>query len=286
PEYWRAGTADDQKLLRTLSTPHLLDRVAKGYPALWSKLTPPEVKDEAQFAIARYVLEAEDPTLVLMHVWATDDAQHAHGPRSAQAKQAIEDVDKLLGDLLAQLEQSPDWDRTLLVVVSDHGFAAVEQEIQLDVLFAQHGLIDANGARAFSIANGGSAYVYATDSAAREAALAVATELGPRARVIEPDEVATLGGDADAAFAVIAAPGFSFGTKRTGAAFAVTPGRGTHGYHPADPNMAASFLALGGRVQPRDLGTIRMIDIAPTVARWLGVALPSATGAPIDLAAR
>jgi hypothetical protein len=50
--------------------------------------------------------------------------------------------------------------------------------------------------------------------------------------------------------------------------------------------MASSFLALGGRVQPRDLGTIRMIDIAPTVARWLGVALPSATGAPIDLAAR
>ena len=78
---------------------------------------------------------------------ASLDAQHAHGPRSAQAKQAIEDVDKLLGELLAQLEQSPDWDRTLLVVVSDHGFAAIEQEIQLDVLLAPN---------AFSVANGGS----------------------------------------------------------------------------------------------------------------------------------
>jgi pimeloyl-ACP methyl ester carboxylesterase len=151
PEYWRAGTVDDQKLVRSLSTPHLLDNVAKGYPALWSKLTPPDVKDEAQFAIAKHLLATEDPDLVLMHVWSTDDAQHAHGPRSAQAKQAIEDVDKLLGDLLAQLEQSPDWERTLLVVVSDHGFAAIEEEIQLDVLLAPN---------AFSIANGGSAYVY------------------------------------------------------------------------------------------------------------------------------
>jgi hypothetical protein len=30
------------------------------------------------------------------------------------------------------------------------------------------------------------------------------------------------------------------------------------------------------------MGTIEMIDIAPTIARWLGVALPSALGAPIS----
>ena len=282
PEYWRAGTEDDQKLLRTMSTPHLLENVEKGFPALWSKLTPPDVKDEAQFAIARYVLANEDPDLTLMHVWMTDDAQHDHGPRSAQAKQAIEDVDTLLGELLAQLESAPDWDRTLLVVVSDHGFAAVDHEINFDVLLAEHGL----GARAYTIANGGSAYVYATDSAARETALALVAELGARARVLEPEEIAALGGDSNAAFALVAAPTFGFGTKRTGAAFVETPGRGTHGYMPTDANMAASFIAIGGRVQPRDIGTIRMIDIAPTLARWLGVSLPSATGVPIELAAR
>src|SRR5688500_7298188 len=80
PEYWRAGTADDQKLLRSLSTPGLLEAVAKEYPALWSKLTPPDVHDDAQFAIARYLLAHEDPALTLIHVWLTDDAQHAHGP--------------------------------------------------------------------------------------------------------------------------------------------------------------------------------------------------------------
>jgi predicted AlkP superfamily pyrophosphatase or phosphodiesterase len=286
PEFWRAGTPDDQKLMRSLSTPGLLDNVAKSYPALWSKLTPPDVQDEAQFAIAKHVIAHEDPSLVLMHVWMTDDAQHAHGPRSAQAKQAIEAVDKLLGDLIAQLEASPDWERTLLVVVSDHGFAAVEQEINLDVLFAQAGLVDTKSARAYSVANGGSAYVFAVDSAAREKALAIVNELGARARVIEADEIAAMGGDPEAAFAVVGAPGFGFGTKRAGAAFVETPGRGTHGYVPTDANMAASFLAYGPRVQPRDLGNIRMIDVAPTVARWLGVPLHNATGTPLDLAAQ
>jgi hypothetical protein len=102
--------------------------------------------------------------------------------------------------------------------------------------------------------------------------------------VVEPDEIAALGGDAEAAFAVVGAPDFAFGTKRSGAAFVDTPGRGTHGYLPSDANMAASFLALGGRVQPRDLGTIRMIDIAPTAARWLGISMPTAIGTPLELA--
>jgi hypothetical protein len=45
--------------------------------------------------------------------------------------------------------------------------------------------------------------------------------------------------------------------------------------------MAASFLAIGPGIGPRDLGSIRMIDIAPTIARWLGVTLSGATGTPI-----
>ena len=61
PEYWRAGGPDDQKLLRALSTPGLLDEVARAEPALWQSLTPPEIKDPAQIAIARHVLATRRP---------------------------------------------------------------------------------------------------------------------------------------------------------------------------------------------------------------------------------
>src|SRR5262245_31268743 len=50
PEYWRAGGPDDQKLLRALSTPGLLDEVARVDSTLWQALTPPDIKDHAQIA--------------------------------------------------------------------------------------------------------------------------------------------------------------------------------------------------------------------------------------------
>src|SRR5262245_51522758 len=107
PEYWRAGGPDDQKLLRALSTPGLLDRVAHDHPTLWQELTPPDVHDEAQFAIATYLVTHEHPDLVMVHAWGLDDAQHDHGPWSPQAKAAIENADKLLGRLVATLEAQP-----------------------------------------------------------------------------------------------------------------------------------------------------------------------------------
>lgn len=88
PEYWRAGGDDDQKLLRALSTPGLLDEVARAEPALWRLLTPPDIKDHAQIAIARHVLATRRPDLMLVHMFALDDAQHAHRrSRDAQIPQ-------------------------------------------------------------------------------------------------------------------------------------------------------------------------------------------------------
>src|SRR5258705_4800728 len=78
PEYWRAYGKDDQKLLRALSTKGLLDRVHAARPDLCEYLTPPDVRDQAQFAIATYLVEHEHPDLIMIHAWALDDAQHDH----------------------------------------------------------------------------------------------------------------------------------------------------------------------------------------------------------------
>jgi hypothetical protein len=47
--------------------------------------------------------------------------------------------------------------------------------------------------------------------------------------------------------------------------------------------MAASFIAFGPDVAHRSLGTIDTLDFAPTFARWLGVALPTAEHPPLPL---
>lgn len=288
PEYWRAGTPDDQKLQRALATPGLLEAIEREHPTLWQELTPPNVHDEAQFAIASYLATHEDPALTLVHVWQTDDAQHDHGPWSPEAIAALEHTDGLLGGLLATLEASPDWPRTVLVVVSDHGFAPITQEIRLNALFAKAGLVTLDDAgkpqraRVTSTPNGGVAMIYVDGDADRPTVAALVAAQPGVARVLDAAQIAALGGDRRAAFAAVAEPGYGFGDTRSGEVVVPAKSRGTHGWPPQEPAMAASFLAIGPRVAPRKLGAIRMIDIAPTLAAWLGVPLSGATGAPIE----
>jgi hypothetical protein len=102
-----------------------------------------------------------------------------------------------------------------------------------------------------------------------------------------------MGGFEGAAFALCASPGYMFGPPPVAApAAAAGPAstsvlqagerRGTHGYCPDEPAMDAAFLAAGPGI--RKLGAIpriRMIDVAPTLAAILGVALPDTDGLAI-----
>jgi predicted AlkP superfamily pyrophosphatase or phosphodiesterase len=294
PEYWRAGGPDDQKLLRALSTPGLLDEVAKSAPDLWKHLTPPDIEDESQFAIARHVLATRDPDLMLVHAFHLDDMQHAHGPWSPEAKATIEAADRELGLLLDDLQQSPDWPQTTFVVVSDHGFRAIAHHLRLGAANAAHGLVetDKDGAptkaHVGAVASGGTAYIYLLDPARAGDVDAAIAELGDHvAKRLSHDEIVAAGGDPEASFALVAAPDSAFTLERTGAPVGdLDATAGTHGWPPDDPEMAASFIAFGPGVPHASLGTIEMTDEAPTFAMWLGVPLPDATGKPIAGLAR
>jgi hypothetical protein len=58
--------------------------------------------------------------------------------------------------------------------------------------------------------------------------------------------------------------------------------KGEHGYFPDNPAMWTTFIVAGpGIGAGRNLGDIDMRDIAPTLAKVLGVPLPSADGKPL-----
>ena len=55
-----------------------------------------------------------------------------------------------------------------------------------------------------------------------------------------------------------------------------------HGYDAALPEMRSTFLIAGKGVPAgKNLGSIDMRDIAPTLAALLGVQLPQAQGKPL-----
>jgi hypothetical protein len=86
-----------------------------------------------------------------------------------------------------------------------------------------------------------------------------------------------------------------FVTAKTGYSFAGATGGpvtaaaaqtgGSHGYIASDPEMDALFIASGyGIAGGAKLDRIANVDVAPTIARLLGVSLPSAKGHALPIA--
>ena len=58
---------------------------------------------------------------------------------------------------------------------------------------------------------------------------------------------------------------------------------GTHGYSSADPELDGIFIAQGAGIKRGvKLERVRNLDVAPTIARLLGVELPGADGRPME----
>jgi predicted AlkP superfamily pyrophosphatase or phosphodiesterase len=55
-----------------------------------------------------------------------------------------------------------------------------------------------------------------------------------------------------------------------------------HGYDPERPEMQASLLWLGPGVKPGPRQGTRLIDVAPTIASWLGLTLAHTDGRVLE----
>jgi hypothetical protein len=77
-----------------------------------------------------------------------------------------------------------------------------------------------------------------------------------------------------------AKPGYSFSGATGGPVTSAVPQQaGSHGYLASDPDLDGIFIASGYGVKPgAKLAQVRSIDVAPTVAKLLGVSLPKIKG--------
>jgi predicted AlkP superfamily pyrophosphatase or phosphodiesterase len=292
PEYWRARNDEDRKLLRVLSTPGLLDDVTREHPDLWSRLMP-DPKDDALADIATHAIQRGKPHLAMVHLIDVDRQQHAHGVWSPQAIAAIEQADRQLARLMQAMHQLGVWPRSAVVVASDHGFADVTRRVRPGVLFREAGLVRLNDKnepvdwKAAILVNGGQAYVYLRskdDATTADLVLSILREKIPGGgigRIYDRDEIRAAGGDPDALLALEATEGVYFGGGYGGEYEAPAVNAASHGYDPARPSMQASLLLLGPGVQPGPIEGARLIDVAPTIARWLGFSMPNADGRPL-----
>jgi predicted AlkP superfamily pyrophosphatase or phosphodiesterase len=300
PEILRSSTEDNVKLLRALATPGLLDAVAKRFPNFTADFTPPNLKDESLADIAVHLIETQQPHLLMLHMFQVDRQQHLHGPLSAAALPAIENSDRQIARLITAAKEAGVWNETVLVVVSDHGFARISQRVRPGVLLLEKNLVTLDRRqrvtdwKASVAAGGGYAYVYVKDPKDAETQKTLLETLPPLAgkpgsgirRVYTQKEIRDKGGDPSAFLALEGDDGFAIIEGYWGDYLSPSPSTGAHGYDPERPEMLASLLVYGPAIAPGKIERARLIDVAPTIARWLDLKLDKAEGLPLPIGLR
>ncbi len=295
PEYARPGSThfSDLMLLAALSTPGVFDDAGghRGRPF------PPfsEWTDRERVDLARFFIETYRPSLTLLHIFDTDDSEHEHGPGSPEAYAAIERADGYVGEIRESLHKAGIESTTLIAIVSDHGFLPISTTIYPNTLLQKAGLIELDSAgkvrswRAYFHADGGSTALHLRDPKDREALDRVARIVAEKAAdpsngiaaVLDAARVRSFGGSAP--LVLDARPSFQFGNDSSGAWSRPSSYRGTHGYTPDRPDMYASLIVAGPFDRRGSLGVVRMTQIAPAIADFLGIELDPQAAQAISL---
>ncbi|MBI1735225.1 MAG: alkaline phosphatase family protein [Candidatus Rokubacteria bacterium] len=225
------------------------------------------------------------PRLLLVHLVQTDSVQHRGGRDGADVKPAVRRVDEHVGAIVAALRAAGIADRTAVIVVGDHGFDDFTRLVAPNEVLSRAGLracpTPGPGWRATAHVAGGAAAVFVKPGDDEGRALAESALRGSasgRYTVLTRAELDGLGAMPGAALGLEAAPGWSI---EGGCGRGLTRGArgGMHGYLPSRATMATGFIAAGAGIRPAvAIGRARLIDVAPTAARLLGIAAPDVEG--------
>ena len=256
-----------------VSTPGLIDslRAYIGTP-LEKYFESDTVKTDA----AIYLLKKHRPNLLLLHYSHFDYFQHLYGKFSPEANATAEMQDRQIGRIVQATKDAGIFEKTVFMVVSDHGHADISMQINPGVLLAQAGLTRGqNGSsdwRAMVIPSGGSCSVILRqhgDTATEAKVVEIAGQLAQHPgieQVFYRQQIDSLGGDPNAVVMFEAKPGYAFGGELQGELTVPASSKSTHGYLPDKPEMLAGFVAAGpGLVQNHNLGRISALDLFATI---------------------
>lgn len=297
PQIWRAGTDDDLKLQRALSTPGLEQELSRSLGRYPGGMEETAAEDQVRARFAMRLLEVKHPDFITVYLTGLDTQQHESGPFSAAANAVLEQLDVLVGELRAAANRAAPG-RATFCVVSDHGFAPVEHDLNLFAAFLDAGLfaVDASHKiiswKAMPWPAGGMAAVMLADPADAAVRAQVGELLTRLAsdpangidRILPHDALRGTRGFPDAAYLVELKIGYEIGLAFAPPLVSAPSNLGMHGYSPDFPQMRSSFFMVGpGLPQGHSVGEIDMRQIAPTLARIMGGSLPDAELGPLSL---
>lgn len=230
---------------------------------------------------------ARRPGLIMAWWHGADGVGHVKGPNHPGIVDQLARQDAHLARLLAEIDDLDIWDHTTLMVVSDHGMTEVNEIIEV------RGPLENAGINAEVISAAATATVFLKDPTTQPEALRVLRDI-PEVVVYAaedlPAELRIRHPSRNGDLMLITTPPRTFfqpGLLRSvghyigGILFDWK--LGMHGYTTDHPDMGAILLAMGRGV-PKGvrIGPVDNIQVAPTIAKLLGIAPPAqAEGSPI-----
>jgi predicted AlkP superfamily pyrophosphatase or phosphodiesterase len=232
------------------------------------------------------------PRLTLVRLSQTELPLRRDGADSERAREAFTRIDAELARLVDCLADAGRLAATALVVTGDVPVEPVHTVIRPNQALADAGLLvpraDGRGGvtrwDAFVRSNGTSAFVYARDpesAVLARRALEEAARATLAFRIVSAEEMLARGADREAWFGLAAVPGHQFDEAAApeGRLLAPSAARGAWGTLDGAASPAIGLVAWGSGVRAGiRIPELRQTDVAPTVGRLLGLAVPDGEG--------
>jgi predicted AlkP superfamily pyrophosphatase or phosphodiesterase len=297
PQIWRTGEPDDLKLQRALTTPGLEQELSAELGAYPGGMEETVAEDETRARFAIRLLQKKHPALMTVYLSGLDTEEHLSGPFSQKSNEVLERLDTVVGSLRAAAEQATPG-RATVCVVSDHGFAAIQHDVNLYAAFREAGFITLNSAGKIAAwtaipwpAGGSAAIMLANpqDEAVRSHVKELLDSLAHDPangieRIVPAEEIQQNGGFPGAAFVVALKIGYEMAYALSPPLVTPPSNLGMHGFLPEHREMRSAFFLVGPAIpRGRSIGEIDMRQIAPTLAGILHVHLSGAELAGLPL---
>jgi predicted AlkP superfamily pyrophosphatase or phosphodiesterase len=240
--------------------------------------------DQNKARMAAYILRKYKPAFLAIHIGLTDHYQHEQGREGDKVRSAVVGVDVAVKTIIDAVQMAGFDKSTTFIITGDHGFVDIHSQFNPNVMLAQAGLYDDKNKeswKAYFQASGGSAFLHlrdpkdkATLEKVNKALAALPDGIKKLFHVVDKSQLTIAQGDPNAALALAAYQGISFGATAAGELLTAAKG-GTHGYMPTDfKETETGFVAFGRGIKPGVvLPLIGQEDIAPLIANLLNLNL-------------
>lgn len=296
PEIWSATNMLDRKSgISEYATPKgLLEEMEKyaiGDVDMNDLNLTSLAMDENNSRMAGYLIRKYKPNFLSIHIAGVDGAEHKEGRSGAGVTKAIAAADHAVMNIMDAIVKAGLQDSTTIIITGDHGFVDIKKTLSPNIWLKEIG-IDSQVGTEEPVAKfqsaGGSAFFQLRDNKdvktlakVRKKLDELPAEYKAMFRIVERPELDKIHADPHAMFALAAANGVYIQDANTGSLVSPRKG-GAHGYFPDIPEIQTGFIIAGAGVKNGVvLESIGLEDVAPTIAKILGVTLSNADGKPV-----